>query len=474
MPRAVVVPAATVLLAGPTAVAFFSGGYFDGARAAAMAAAWALVLVVALAGPLPLPASRPGWIAVAGLGGLAAWSAISLAWAPLAGVATDNVQRLVLYLGALLASLALLRDRRVARAAEPALAAGATVVIGYGLLGRLVPGIVDLERSFGAGGRLEQPLTYWNAEGLLAALGFLLCARLAGDPSRPRALRAGAAAACVPLGMGVYLSYSRGAVVVALIGLLFLLAAAPNRPQLRAALGALLAAGVASGCAAAFRGVAALEGTGSEQRRDGAIVLVLLLAVMLFAAPAAWRAAAPGEGAEPLRHARRLPAVAGVAALLCAAGLVAGSLVESAERADTVGAKPARFVSVSSLRYEYWGVGAEAFLDRPLQGEGSGAFRVLWLQERDVDAGALEVHSLALEMATELGLPGLLLLGLFLGGVALAGRRALEAGAALAPGAVAACGAWLVHALIDWDWQMPAVTLPALVLAGGLLAESER
>jgi O-antigen ligase len=266
--------------------------------------------------------------------------------------------------------------------------------------------------------------------------------------------------------------------VAALIGLVFLLATSPNGPQLRAALTGLVAGGAASGLAAAFRGVAALEGSASEQRRDGAIVLVGLLALMLLAALATWRAAAADERDParrgPLRHARRLPAVAGAAGLLCVAGLVVGGLVESAERADTVGAKPARFVSVSSLRYEYWGVGARAFIERPLQGEGSGGFRVLWLQERDVDAGVVEVHSLALEMATELGIVGLLLLGVFLGGVALAGHRALGAGAALAPGAVAACGAWLVHALIDWDWQMPAVTLPALVLAAGLLAESER
>ena len=32
-----------------------------------------------------------------------------------------------------------------------------------------------------AAGRLDQPLTYWNATGALAALGLVLCARVAGD-----------------------------------------------------------------------------------------------------------------------------------------------------------------------------------------------------------------------------------------------------------------------------------------------------
>jgi hypothetical protein len=478
MRRAVLVLAATVLLAGPAVIAFFAGGYFDGPRAAATAVAWAVVLLLAVAGPVPLPATVPGGVAAAGLVGLAAWSAISVAWAPLIGPAVDNAQRLLLYLGVLLAATAVLRDPRGGRAVEPALAAGALVVIAYGLAGRLLPGIVELDRSFVAGGRLEQPLTYWNAEGLLAAMGFLLCVRLAGDRSRREAVRAAAAAACAPLGMGVYLSYSRGALAVAVIGLVFLLAAAPSRPQLRAALVGLAAGTAAGVLAAAFRGVAALEGSEAAQRRDGAIVLVVLIALAAAAAFATARIVA-AERRDPgmlgrLRHAGRLPAVAGAAAAACVVGLVIGGLVETAGEGENVGARPSRFVAVSSLRYEYWRVGADAFLERPLRGEGSGAFRVIWRQERDVDAGAVEVHSLIVEMATELGLPGLLLLGLFLGGIAACAARALRSGAPLAPGATAVCAAWLLHASIDWDWQMPAVTLPALVLAGGLLAEAER
>jgi hypothetical protein len=56
----------------------------------------------------------------------------------------------------------------------------------------------------------------------------------------------------------------------------------------------------------------------------------------------------------------------------------------------------------------------------------------------------------------------------------MAGLQALRQGAPLAPGAAAVCVAWLLHATIDWDWQLPAVTLPAVVLAGGLLAASEK
>ena len=43
----------------------------------------------------------------------------------------------------------------------------------------------------------------------------------------------------------------------------------------------------------------------------------------------------------------------------------------------------------------------------------------------------------------------------------------------LAAGPAAACTAWAVHATIDWDWQIPAVTLPAVILAGCLIAAGE-
>jgi hypothetical protein len=73
----------------------------------------------------------------------------------------------------------------------------------------------------------------------------------------------------------------------------------------------------------------------------------------------------------------------------------------------------------------------------------------------------------------ELGLAGLAAFLALVAGVALAGRRALKTSPALAAGPVAATLAWFLHASIDWDWQLPAVTLPALVLAGALLALSE-
>jgi O-antigen ligase len=474
--RVVTAVAVAILLAGPTALAFFSGGYFDEPRLVAAIGAWILVGVAALTSPSPLPQSRPGRLAVGGLVLLCAWTGLSLIWAPLQSRATDDFVRLLLYVAALVAAAGLLRGERLLRLVEPALALGSVVVIGYGLAGRLVPGVLELHASARADGRLEQPLTYWNAEGALAAMGLVLCARLAGDASRPSALRALAAASSALLGAGLYLSLSRGAIVGAVVGLCVLLAAAPTRTQLRAAALVLAAATLAGAWSAAFPGVASLEGSLGARETDGAIVLALLAATALAAALAAvWVAGAELGGrlrTGRLPFARRLPAFAAAAVALALVGLAIGGLGGRGEARTSEG-RAGHLVSLKSRRYDYWKTSLNAFADRPLKGIGTGGFSVVWLQERPVADGALDAHSLPLETAAELGLVGLLALSVFIAGVGIAAHRALRRQELLAGGAAAA-SAWLLQATIDWHWEMPAVTLPALVIAGALIAASER
>jgi O-Antigen ligase len=478
MRRAVLVTAAAVLLVGPTVLAFFSGGYFDEPRLVATLVAWVVVLLVALVGSQPLPASAPGRLAAGGLAFIAAWSGLSIAWAPLSEAASDNFVRVLLYLGALLAAAALLRRREASWAVEPVLALGVLLVICYGLSERLVPGIVDLSASGTAFGRLEQPITYWNAEGALAAVGLMLCARLAGTSSRAPVVRILAAASCVPLGTGVYLSYSRGAIAAALVGLLVLLATAPSRPQLRACAAALIASVIASVACSRLPGVSSLEGTLDARQRDGAIALGVLVVLMLAAAflQARWTKAEPRGPVSPGRvaFARRLPKLAAVAVAASLGVLVVVGLSERGSADEPEPSEGAsRLTSVESRRYDYWRVGLDAFLAHPVAGLGAGGFRVEWLRERPVSEKALEVHSLPLEMAAELGIVGLLGLGFLVVGVGVAARRALRRHPALAPGACVGVTVWSVHAAIDWDWQLPAVTLPAVVMAGLLVALSE-
>ena len=471
--RMLVTGAAAVVLVGPTVLAFFSGGYFAPARAAAGIGAWVLVAVAVvtrsarphsheLAGPRRAP-----WLALGGLAGLIAWTFLSIAWAPIAGDAYAQAQIGMLYLGVLIAAMLLLGGSGVRPWVEPVLAAGTVIVIGYGLSERLVPGLLHFARSVSAQGRLQQPLTYWNAMGALAALGFVLCAGVAGSAERPSWQRMTAAAATAPLGLGLYVSFSRGALFACLAGLVALVVAARSWDQLGAAVLAVIAGALASVAAAPSEGVTSLAGSLSTRERQGATTLVLLVIVMIAAA-VAQRIIAGRFAGRPLRLGRR---AAPAATLLVCAGLavaiVAGAKETSGQAALSGGAT--RLVSLQSNRYDYWDVALRAFVTSPLHGVGAGGWSVYWLRWRSVNEFAQNAHSLELETLAELGIVGVALLAAFFGGVGLAARQALASGRGVA-GAVGALVAYVAHSPLDWDWQMPAVTLVAMTLAGYLLA----
>jgi hypothetical protein len=470
--RALVRPGSyLVLLGGGTVLAFFSGGFFDQPRLIAGICAWLLVAVAAVVAERPLPRALPGRLALAGLAGLTALTAASILWAPLAGPAVHDAQRLALYLGAFVAGVAFLR---ATREVEPALAAGILVVILYGLSERFLPGLIDLDESRTAGGRLEQPLTYWNAMGALAAMGLVLCTRMAADRRRPAALRAGAAAASAPLGAAIYLTFSRGAIAAAAAGLLVLVLLAPERAQLRAAaltVAAALGAAVACGV---FPWVRSLSDTGLSKGVQGlaALALVVVVAAAAAALTLRWTAGTRADTAHAAGPRARALAAAGlVLALVLVTAAIEGSPQGSSPQA---GAQTARLRSLDSMRYEYWRVAVERFADRPLAGTGSGGFRVEWLRERPVRDAAVDAHSLYLETLAELGLVGAAALLAFLAGLAASARRAVMAEERAVVGLVALLVAYLVHAALDWDWEMPAVTLPALAAAAVLVATGDR
>jgi len=468
---AVLNAARAALLAGSTVLAFFAGGYFDTPRVWAGLVAWLLVVVAMVACQRPLPRLWPAWLAVGGLTLLAAWTLISVSWAPIAGNAYNVGQRLVLYAGMLLAAVALLRTRVAQRAVEPVLATGMLIVIGYGLSERMLPGLLHFSRSVSAGGRLEQPLTYWNAMGEVAALGIVLAVRVAGDATRGAWLRVAAAAAAVPLGMGLYLTFSRGALFACAAGLVTLIVAAPSRAQLQALLLCACAGGLAALSAAPFGGVTSLVGSQVTRERQGAISLALLV-VIVIATALAQRQLIRRAPAGNLRLPPRAPWI--VLGLVCAGFALA--LAAGAKEGSTqpLASGASRLTTLQSDRYDYWRVALRAFAHEPLSGVGAGGWSVYWLRWRALDVGAQDAHSLPLQTAAELGLVGLALLAAFFAGVAVAARRAQRFAPVLAAGPMAGFVAYAAHAPLDWDWEMPAVTLIALVLAGSLLALAGR
>ena len=452
----VLLAAGLAVAALPTVLAFFTGGFFATARAWAGLVAWLLVAIALLAGRDRLPRSPGALMALGGLAAFGVWTLLSILWAPIAGAAYAAAQIVFVYLGALLASALLMRDRRAHVALEPVLAAGTMIVIGYGLSERLVPGLLAFSRSLSAQGRLEQPLTYWNAMGELAAIGLVLCARLAGDERRPRRLRAAAAAAAAPLGMGLYLSFSRGALFACCAGLIALVVLAPQRTQLRALAVSVGAAVLAALVVTPFGGVTSLTGSLSTRETQGAIVLVALALIAAGAATLTPRFVLAGRGG-----ALRLPRHAGLIALVAiCAGLALAIAVGAKERSGVpLSGGAGRLATLQSNRYAYWHVALEAFAHEPLTGVGAGGWAVWWLRHRPYADGAQDAHSLPLQTLAELGLVGGVLLAVFLLGAGLAARAVHRAQPALAAGPIAGAVVWLAHSPLDWDWQMPALTL---------------
>jgi len=472
MRRRVLAAGAVVLLLLPAVLAFLSGGFFDKPRLGAAVTAWALVGVVAILSPRPLPSTRSGQLALLGLLLLTAWVIASFAWAPIGARAQDDAQRLLLYLGFLIAGAGLAREPVVRRWLEPAIVLGAVAAIGEGLSERMAPKLIHLTSSSTAAGRLEQPITYWNGEGLLAAIGMVLAIHIAGDPRRPRWLRSASAASGVLLGLGVFLTYARGALGALAVGLVVLVALAPDlRPTLRSIFTIVGAAAVA---ALVANGLSTVKSLSTRDPSEGIQMLVALVALAVAAA-----VIAPQVPRRPIRlpslGVSRPATVLGISvALLVVGGLVLAATEGKPEGTSPVrGANPARLGSIDSNRYRYWEQAGKTFTHNPLIGTGSGGFQVEWLKVINRGDASGDAHSLYLETAAELGIVGVAFLLTFLAGVAGSVVRLYRANRAGAAGIAAGLAAWAFHAGLDWDWEMPAVSLPALLLAAAAIAWSD-
>src|ERR671931_2660258 len=166
-----------------------------------------------------------------------------------------------------------------------------------------------------------------------------------------------------------------------------------------------------------------------------------------------------------VRFSRRLSRELTVAFALVAAAAVAVVVAASLRQEHTL---------VTGLfganRPHYWHVAWREVTLNPVLGSGAGTFERYWLLYRPVDSFARDAHNLYLETLAELGPIGLALLLAALGLplLVLRGRRDPVL-------ATAAAGyvAYLVHAAVDWDWELPAVT-PCGVGCGCSLLVSAR
>lgn len=116
----------------------------------------------------------------------------------------------------------------------------------------------------------------------------------------------------------------------------------------------------------------------------------------------------------------------------------------------------APFVVGGHERDHYWRAAAREAEAHPVLGGGAGTFVDWWVRERDVPQQTEEAHSLYVETLAELGPLGLaLVLAVFAIPLATARRPELAAGVAV----------YAVGVTVDFDWELAAVTVPAIVIA---------
>ena len=462
-------------------VSFADGGYFPTAWA------WGALLALVFVGAALVVGNvvRPSRLAVVSLGGLTGfgvWTWLALVWSSDPSGSVLEGLRLLFYVAVLASLIAVVRRQHV-----PLLLAATLTTIslasGYGLLTRLFPerlGVFDPVAAY----RLEEPLTYWNALGIFAAMGALLAL---GFAARAHTVVARALpAAMLPIFLStLYFTFSRGGWIAGAVALAAAIVVDPRRLQL---LATSLVLAVPSALAVLLssheKALTTLDVPLSAASHDGhrLAAYILLLAVLSgLTGVGLWFAE---QRVAPPRNARL--AFAGALSVVAIVAVLAvfvrfGGPVELARKGydsfTTTTNEPTpnlnqRLFSFSgSHRAELWRAAWHDYESHPLLGSGPGSYEEYWNQHRTIQHKVRDAHNLYLEVLAETGPLGLLLLVLALGAPLVAAVSARRQ--PLVPLTLAAFAAFLVHAAVDWDWEMPAVTLTALACAAALLAAAD-
>jgi len=398
-------------------------------------AAWAVALV-AVFDP-DLGALRRGWVWLAATAAVAAWTLLSAVWSAVPSQTFLEARRALLYLGVVAALLALWR-RGSQRILVLWTHAAITALLAYSLL-RYLFGTRHFDPYDAY--LLSRPVGYANAVGILATIALLLAAGIVDGSRRERVFAVGSAPL---LGLVLMLTDSTGAGLGLFVGAA-VVAIGARSP--RRALAALALVGVPAGAGVALGRLSRFAETVPTPRLSGApiagIVLVLVLAAAAAAVPLRLPAAAP------IAPERRRWLIGAVVVVVLAVGVAGVAQSKSKEP-----------------RASYWHVAWSQVKANPVLGDGAGTYGRYWvLSGREATrGGALDAHSLYLETLSELGPIGLVLLAAML----LAPlRRPVGFYAAAALGAYTA---FLAHAGLDWDWELPVVVVAALCCAAAVSA----
>lgn len=478
------VPAALMVYLG-----FHGGGFFAGS-AAAVAIAVLLLLalrVMIVAAPV---AGLNRWVivAAAGLGLFALWTLISGSWSGAPDRALLEFDRALLYCAALVVFGSVARESWRLRWMLRGLAVAALVICVAGLATRLLPETFPLAVQT-IGTRLSYPITYWNAFGLSAAVGLIICFGLTCDALEPRAGRVLAAAAMPVLASGLLLTLSRGSIAAAVLGILVFAVVGHPRSLISGLVATLPVTAVALVSTYDADLLVTTQRFSAAAQDQGHHVAV----VVMICSVAAGGLRALGLMADVRMSRQEISADMRRRALGTGVALVVIAVTVAAVAAD-VPRQYDRFVGTEAsaraagprddrarltdptnvVRLKQWRVALDDFQAEPLHGTGAGTFELGWNEHRPIPNEVRDAHSLYVEVLGELGLVGFVLLLTTIVAI-LAGIFRLVRGPdrVLHATIAAALLTWAVAAGIDWHWEMPVVTLWVFALAGAALARAK-
>jgi O-antigen ligase len=481
--------AVLLLLPGALTIyfAFNAGGFFP--ETPAFVAIVLILLLVVRITTAEDPFAGFSWplaVATCAMAAFCGWILLSATWSDSSSRALIEFDRSLVYLLALVLFGSVPRSSGSLRWMVRGIALAIVVVAVAGFLTRTLPDVFPTDPRLYEG-RLGFPLTYWNAVGILTALGTILCFHLTSSLREPAVVRVLAAASLPVLAATVLLTFSRGAIFAGFLGLAIY--AIVGRPRgLLSALIAVVPLGVLAVHAAWDAEVLgtdqAIAPAGVAQGHDVAVAVALCCAgaallrlVLLRALDGPLR-----RFTLPARLRGRVVVTAWAAGILLV--VLAALALDVPDRVDTqydrfvnssTSGRPEvardRLADISNTgRIEQWDVALDGFARSKLHGQGAGTYGTEWMRERPNTLVVDDAHSLFVEVLEELGLVGIVLLcvalvTILVGTAPWRGRdRSLHAAL------IAAALAWTVHAGIDWDWEMPAVTVWLFCVGGAVLA----
>jgi O-antigen ligase len=461
-------------------LAFDGGGYDIVIRQEIGLAIWALIALGLAIGVFPRARLTPAtWVALGGFGAFALLNLLAQTWTDSDERTTVELARVLQYGGlVVLAYLAL--NRYTWRGAALGFAAAALVVPFFAVGARLFPDLLhdDVAQALHLD-RLSYPLDYWNGVSCWGSMALAAALALSSNASRVE-IRAAALATVPVSALAVYLTYSRFGAAAIAVAVIAAVALSRNRwTAVANALGGAAAAAVAILVTRGQDEIARATGDAGA----GTVVLVLIGAAI---GCALWALITSRAGFDRVRmdpRAARL-SLAGTSLVALLAIVALHGPLNTAwdefknDKAPASSGGTVRLSSLGGTRYDVWSTAVDAFEEDPWRGIGPGTFEFYWSQHGTGREFIRDAHSLYIEQAAELGIPGFLALLTAMGGLLWASiqaclqwrrRREIAAGSAV----IAAFVVFLVYAGIDWMWELGAIgTLAiggaAVAGAGGL------